>query len=294
MNPTYEKLRFRLAEISDLRAATSILHWDQQVMMPRAGAPIRAQQVATVSRKAHEIFIADETGRLLDELRGYEDSLDPETDEASLVRVTRRDYEKASRVPSDLRAEMSRASAEGYQVWQEAKANDDFDSYLPVLERNVGLVHKYLECFEPAEERYDTLLDDYERGMRTADVRAIFDILKRELVPLIAELRERDDPSLHDVVNGDFPLEQQREISREVIAMFGFRDDSWRLDPTMHPFASGAGVDDIRLTTHYDPTNLESLMATMHEYGHGLYEHQVARELDRTPLGSGVSLGLHE
>ena len=213
MNPTYEKLKERLAEISDLRAATSILHWDQQVMMPRAGAPVRAQQVATVSRKAHELFIADETGRLLDELRGFEESLDPETDEASLVRVTRRDYEKASRVPSDLRAEMSRASAEGYQVWQQAKANDDFDSYLPVLERNVALVHRYLECFEPAEERYDTLLDDYERGMKTAEVRAIFDILKRELVPLIAELRERDDPTLHDVVNGDFPVERQREIA---------------------------------------------------------------------------------
>jgi carboxypeptidase Taq len=155
-------------------------------------------------------------------------------------------------------------------------------------------VHRYLECFEPAEERYDTLLDDYERGMRTAEVRAIFDILKRELIPLIAELRERDDPSLHDVVNGDFPLELQREIAHEVICMFGFRDNSWRLDPTMHPFASGGGVDDIRLTTNYNPRNLESLMATMHEYGHGLYEHQVARELDRTPLGSGVSLGLHE
>ena len=166
--------------------------------------------------------------------------------------------------------------------------------YLPALERNVELVQRYLECFEPAQERYDTLLDDYERDMKTADVRAIFDVLKQELVPLIAELRSRDDPSLADVVNGDFPVERQREISHEVVNMFGFRNDSWRLDPTVHPFASGGGVDDIRLTTNYNPSSLESLMATMHEYGHGLYEHQVARELDRTPLGSGVSLGLHE
>jgi carboxypeptidase Taq len=294
MNPTFEKLKSRLAEISDLRAATSILYWDQQVMMPRAGAPVRAHQVATVSRKAHELFIDAETGRLLDELRGYEDSLDPESDEASLIRVTRRDYAKASRVPAELRAEISRASAEGYQVWQEAKAKADFDMYLPALERNVDLVHRYLECFEPAEERYDTLLDDYERGMKTAEVRAIFDELKQELVPLIAELAERDDPTLHDVVNGDFPVEQQREISHEVVRLFGFGENAWRLDPTVHPFASGGGVDDIRMTTNYDRTNLESLMATMHEYGHGLYEHQVAPELDRTPLGSGASLGLHE
>jgi carboxypeptidase Taq len=294
MNPTFAKLKSRLAEIQDLRAATAILHWDQQVMMPRAGAPVRAQQVATVSRKAHELFIAEETGRLLDELRGYEESLDPETDEASLIRVTRLDYEKSSRVPSDLRAEISRASAEGYQVWQEAKANADFELFLPALERNVELVHRYLECFEPAEERYDTLLDDYERGMKTAQVRSIFDVLKQELVPLIAEMRERDDPTLAAVVNGDFPVERQRAISHEVIRTFGFRDDTWRLDPTVHPFASGGGVDDIRLTTNYNPADIESLMATMHEYGHGLYEHQVAPELDRTPLGSGVSLGLHE
>jgi carboxypeptidase Taq len=189
---------------------------------------------------------------------------------------------------------MSRASAEGYQVWQEAKATADFELFLPALERNVELVNRYLECFEPAAERYDILLDDYERDMKTADVRAVFEILKRELVPLIAELRERDDPSLAEVVNGDFPVDRQREVSHEVIGMFGYREDTWRLDPTVHPFASGGSVDDIRLTTNYDPENLESLMATMHEYGHGLYEHQVAPELDRTPLGSGVSLGLHE
>ena len=294
MTEILEKLKTRLAEIQDLRAATSILYWDQQVMMPRAGAPVRAHQVATVSRMAHELFIAKETGRMLDELRSLEDSLDPESDDASLIRVTRLDYEKASRVPPELRAEISRAGAEGYQIWQEAKEQADFDLFRPALERNLELVHRYIECFPPVKERYDILLDDYERGMKTQDVRTIFDTLKQELVPMIAELAERDDPSLGDVVSGDFPRAAQEAICHEVIEAFGMRPNSWRLDPTVHPFASGSGVDDIRLTTNYKAEGLEAFFATMHEYGHGLYEHQVPAELDRTPLGSGVSLGLHE
>jgi len=294
MTQTLEKLKTRLAEINDLRAGTSILYWDQQVMMPRAGGPMRAHQVATLSRLAHKLFISDETGRLLEELRSVEDSLDPESDDASLIRVARTDYEKATQVPPELRAEISRASAEGYQVWQDAKARADYAMFRPALERNLELTHRYVECFDPAEERYDILLDDYERGMKTHEVRSIFRTLKAELVPMIAELAERDDSSLGDVVNGGFPVEGQRAICHEVIETFGMRPDSWRLDPTVHPFASGGGVDDIRLTTNYKPNGLEAFFAAMHEYGHGLYEHQVPAELDRTPLGSGVSLGLHE
>jgi carboxypeptidase Taq len=293
-NPTFEQLRTRLAEIEDVRRSLSILYWDQQTMMPPAGAAIRADGLATLSRMAHELFVAPETGRLLDELAAYEDSLDPESDEASLIRVTRVDYEKAVRVPPALRAEMSRAASEGYMVWQKAKPENDFASYLPVLERNVDLRLRYVECFDPRDETYDVLLDDYERGMTTAEVRAVFDELKDELVPLIAAVRETDDDSIDACLRGDFAVEAQERISKEVTNLFGYREGTWRLDPTHHPFASGAGVDDLRITTNYHPGDIESLFATMHEYGHGLYEHQVDAALDRTPLGTGVSLGLHE
>jgi carboxypeptidase Taq len=238
----------------------------------------------------HDLFVADETGRLLEELRGFEEAHDPDSFEASLIRVTRRDYEKAVRVPGELRAEMSRAGSQGVGVWAKAKEESDFASFLPTLERNVELRFQYVDCFEPAEEPYDILLDDYEEGMRTAEVRRIFDELKQELVPLIAASRGREVGA----VDGEFAVEVQEALSREVLELFGHRPGAWRLDPTVHPFASGGGMDDIRVTTHYAPGNLESLFATMHEYGHGLYEHQVAPELDRSPLASGVSLGLHE
>src|SRR5918999_6296839 len=292
MNPTFQQLQIRLAEIADLRKAGQLLSWDQQTMMPPAGADGRAEQLATLGRMAHELFVAPETGRLLDELRPYEESLDPDSDEASLIRVARRDFEKASRVPSDLRAELTRAAAQGYQVWLRAKEASDFGTFLPALERNVELVHRYIECFEPGEETYDVLLDDYERGAKTSEVRAAFAGLKEALIPLIEEIgnEEGDD----DVLEGVYPIEAQRRLSQEVVELFGYREGSWRLDPTVHPFASGGGSSDIRITTHYFERNLESLFATMHEYGHELYEHRVDPALDRSPLGSGVSLGLHE
>ena len=289
-NPTFDRLRTRLAEIHDLRSATALLYWDQQTIMPPAGAATRAEQIATLSRMTHELFVAEDTGRLLEELRGFEESLEPDSFEASLIRVTRRDYEKAVRVPAELRAEMSRAGSQGMQVWAAAKAASDFASFLPALERNLDLRFQYVACFDPADEPYDILLDDYEEGMKTAEVRRIFAELKEELVPLIAASRGREPEELE----AEFDVDAQRALSHEVLDLFGHRPDAWRLDPTLHPFASGGGIDDIRITTHYEPNDLDSLFATMHEYGHGLYEHQVAPELDRTPLASGVSLGLHE
>jgi carboxypeptidase Taq len=291
---TYDRLKQRLAEVSDLRKVSGLLSWDQNTHMPRGGAAVRAEQRATLDRMSHELFVADETGRLLDELRGYEESLDPESLEASLIRVTRSDYEKLRRVSPELRSELTRAGSQALAVWVEARAKSDFESFRPYLERNLELKRRYIECFDPADETYDVLLDDYERGMKTAEVRAIFDRLKEELVPLIRRIGERDDAALEGVVRGNFPVERQRAFCHEVIGLFGMRPDTWRLDPTAHPFASSAGVNDIRLTTRYHDDDLAGVFGTMHEYGHGLYEHSVDPALERSPLGSGVSLGLHE
>jgi carboxypeptidase Taq len=288
-----EELKIRLGQVTDLRRVQRLLAWDMQVMLPPAGAATRAEQQATIDRTAHELFTSPETGRLLDEVRSYEDSLDPDSDDASLIRVAREDYEKAVRVPVDLRSEMVRAATEGFQAWREAKPANDFGAFRPYLERHMELRQRYVECFPPADEPYDILLDDYERGMKAAEVRAVFDRLKDELIPLISEASQAygaDD----GVLRRSFPTDAQVALSAEVVELFGHRENAWRIDPTLHPFASGGGIDDIRITTKYEPVGLESLFATMHEYGHGLYEHQVAPELERTPLGSGVSLGLHE
>jgi carboxypeptidase Taq len=294
VNKAYDRLKERLAEVTDLTRVARLLFWDQQTMMPPGGTGSRAHQLATVRRTIHELFTAEETGRLLDELRGFEESLDRDSDEASLIRVVRGDYEKARRVPSALKAELAHAASEGLRAWAEAKGTSDFERFLPALERNIDLTRRYIDCFDSGQDPYDILLDDYERGMKTEQVRAIFDRLKTEQIPLIAEIVGRNGDQPHWVAEGAFSVEGQRAFSREVIEAFGFRPRTWRLDPTAHPFASSGGVDDIRLTTYYHDHNLDSLFASMHEYGHGLYEHGIDPALERTPLSTDLSYGLHE
>jgi carboxypeptidase Taq len=293
MADALEQLKERLGEVNDLGKVMRLLSWDQQTMMPLAGTAHRADHMATLQRLAHEVFTDPAVGKLLEELQPLEESLDPDSDDGALIRVTRRDYEKAVNVPASLRAAMTRAAAEARPVWVKAKAESDFPSFLPSLERIVELKLEYVDCVaDGADERYDVLLDDYEPQTTTADVRGLFDELKPPLVELIAELRERDvdDSFLH----GDFPPDRQRVLAHELIDLFGHRPDSWRIDPTVHPFASGPGRDDVRITTNYHPDSLESLISTMQEYGPGLYSHQQPQHLERLPTGQACSLGIHE
>ena len=288
--PAYETLRTKLGEVHDVVRSASLLSWDQQVLMPPRGAEVRAQQLGTLGKLAHELFTSDEIGNLLEELRPYEESLDRESVEASLIRVARRDFEKAVRVPPDLSAEIMRVGAQSFNVWVEARAKSDYESFRPSLERLVELKHRYVECHPPGDELYDTLLDDYEPGMKAAEVRAIFDRLKEVLIPLV----ESAAPAATPPVKGTFPAAIQRRLSLEIVRRFGFDDTAWRLDEAPHPFAQGLATQDIRITTREPEDSLDGLFATMHECGHGLYEHQVGAELERSPLCHGVSLGLHE
>ena len=292
-NPRFEQLKDRLAEVDDLRNAASLLFWDQRVMMPPGGSAGRADAIATTSRIAQERFVASDIGELLEELRDFEESSDYDSFEASLIRVTRRDYEKATRVSPELVGEMRHASAVALSAWGPAKEKSDFELLRPHLETNLELRHRYVECFDKTDETYDVLLDDYEPNMKTAEVREIFDGLKEQLVPLIREIADAgdvDDSFLH----GEFDVGAQRRFGLEIARRFGYTDEEWRLDQTPHPFMSSPGHGDIRLTTNYRSDDLSSIFATMHEFGHGVYEWGVDSSLARTPLGTGVSLGLHE
>ena len=262
-------------------------------MMPPRGMAGRAEQLATLRRIAHDRFTDPQVGRLLDQLAGFEEQHEHDSFEASLIRVTRRDWEKACRVPSELHADMSRASTLGYQVWVKAREANDFASFLPVLRRNLDLSRRYVECFDGSyDEPYDALLDDYEPDMKAALVRETFDYLKEHQAPLVREVAAKGP--IPQPPARTFSLDAQKAFELDVLRRFGFDDQAWRLDPTVHPFASGGGSQDIRITTRYFEQNLDGLFATMHEFGHGLYEHQVDRTLERTPLGHGTSLGLHE
>lgn len=290
-----QELRERLAEIHDLGRARALLAWDERTMMPPRGAEIRAEQLGTLARVRHERLASDELGRLLERLRPEAEALPYDSEEASLVRVASRDWEKARRVPAELRAELTRAASLAEHAWVEARRRSDFASFLPYLERNFELRRRYAGCFDDAEHPYDPLLDDFEPEVTTAEVSEVLGELRDGIRPLVAAIAERADAVDDSCLHGDFPIPAQRKLVRELVAELPLEPDAWRLDDTVHPFASAISPTDIRLTTRYDESYIgASVWSAIHEAGHGMYENGIDRGLARTPLCRPVSLGFHE
>jgi carboxypeptidase Taq len=287
----FAELLRRLGAASDIYRAQALLGWDEETKMPPEGAMARAEAKGTLARVAHELTTAPELGELLEELRGLEAEHDRESFEASVIRVTRREYEKNRRVPAELRAELTRAGSIGYQAWLRAREACDYEVFRPQLDRLLELTRQYVACHEPYDDPYDPLLDDHEPGMKTTEVEVVFDRLRDGLVEMVAGLGEPVDDSC---LVGDYPVDRQRAFSLEMLAAWGMDDRAWRLDDTVHPFATAMSHNDIRLTTRLFPDNISGILSCLHEFGHGLYERQVDPRYFRTPLGTGASSAFHE
>jgi carboxypeptidase Taq len=293
--PELAALRERLAELSDLRGIGGLLFWDQQTMMPPLGAATRAEHAGTLARVIHARETDPAVGALLDVLEPWADGEDPDSRDVRLIRWTRRDFEKSVRVPPDLAVEMSRASALGQQAWQEARAADDFGRFRDALATQIELRHRYVDCFNHHAHPYDVLLDDYEPGLTTAELAPLLAELRDALVPLVAAAGDPDQARNDGALHGDFPVDAQRIALLDVLDAVGYDPDSWRLDPTLHPFATSLGRGDVRVTTKYDERDFGvALYSVLHEFGHGLYEASVDPALARTSLEEPVSLGIHE
>jgi carboxypeptidase Taq len=285
------ELKERLGEIVDLRRAANVLYWDQLVMMPDAGNAARASQLATLECLVHRRLLDDRIGELLEGLEPYAESLPHDADDACLIRVTRRDWDKARRVPPELTGELTKTGAESYQAWVKAREDSDFGAFRPWLERMLELRLRVVECFAPYDDPYDVLLDDYEEGLRADEVRRVFAALEPELVALLADNATDEEDGF---MCGSYPVDAQHALSLEILASIGATPDEFRLDRTVHPFEITFGLNDIRLTTRYAEEDLMSLFTALHEGGHGLYEWGVSPALDRTLLASGCSAALHE
>jgi carboxypeptidase Taq len=279
-------LRARMAELADLAAVQMLAEWDQLVMMPDEGASARAQLLGTLARLSHERATAPELGGLLDVLD--DELLDGL--ERDIARIARRDYERATRVPSELAVERARASADGQESWRKARAQDDFAAFAPALERNVRLAREYGQCLaEDGRSTYDALLQDYDYGLSSDELRRLFGELARALPPLVAEARVHSPPSELAV-----PVSAQEAAVEGTLARLGVDSDSWRVDVSAHPFTAWIGLRDTRVTTRYSEGGVESLLSSLHEYGHALYERQVDPALQGTNLGHGTSMSIHE
>ncbi len=289
------QLKERLTEIYNLGQAGALLGWDQQVNMPPGGAMHRAAQLSTISKLTHEMFTADETARLLAAAEAEGQGLDYDGDDASLLRRTRHDFDLATKIPTDLVAELTHTSSLAQQEWAKARAEDDFAAFQPWLEKIVDLNARIAEALGYDDHIYDALLDQYEPGMKTAQIAAIFQQLKDEQIPLVRAIAEQLDAVDNSVLKRDYDESKQETFGIAVASAIGYDFERGRLDRAVHPFTSGFGSNDVRITTRYEQNWLPAgLFATMHEAGHAMYEQGSGQSLVGTPLEGGTSLGIHE
>ena len=294
MEERLDELKRLLGQVQDLKAAADVLEWDQETYMPNGAANARAHQVGTLRKLAHTYFTTDEIGVLLEALASEVQDLDPISTEASLIRVTRRDYERALKLPVALVAEIAEAVARGKQAWREARATNTYAVFAPHLERLIDLNIRKAEAVGYEDHIYDALLDEFEEGMKTATVAAVFADLRTQLVPIVQAIAEREPPE-SSFLHGTFDRQVQWDFGMAVLKDFGYDFNRGRQDISTHPFTTSFSITDVRLTTRIDEQFLPSgLSGTLHECGHGLYEQGIALDLDRTPLADGTSLGMHE
>jgi len=287
-------LKQRLQEIDDLRGAGSVLGWDQATYMPPGGAESRGRQLALLSRLAHERLTDPGIGRLLDSLEPWAEAQGTDSDAAALVRVTKRDYDRATRVPAAFIQRLSEHAAATYHVWERARPDNDFAAVRPLLETTVELSRELAGYHPPSAHPYDALIDLAEDGMTVAAVRALFTELRAGLVPLIEAIRARPEAD-DSCLNGKFPESVQQVFAEKVIRAFGYDYTRGRQDKTAHPFMTKLGRGDVRITTRYrDDCLSDGLFSTLHEAGHAMYEQGIDDALDGTPLFSGTTAGVHE
>lgn len=292
-HPKLVELKTLLAEINDIESAASLLYWDQATYMPPGGAAARGRQMATLRQLAHSKFIAPEIGQLLEDLRPYEDQ-PYDSDEASLIRITRHDYQRAVKIPAAFTAKFSQHSAECYEVWAKARAANDFASVAPYLEKTLELSRELANFFPGYEHIADPLIEEADYGMTASSIRSLFAQLRSQLVPIVEAIASQpvaDASCLHQ----HFPEAEQIAFSLKVIEQLGYDFQRGRQDKTLHPFMTKFSTGDVRITTRVRENDLnEGLFSTIHETGHALYEQGIERGYEATPLAGGTSAGVHE
>lgn len=292
-HPKLQELRTRLSEINDIESAASLLYWDQATYMPPGGAVARGRQLATLRQIAHTKFTDAAIGQLLEDLSSYE-TISADSDEASLIRVTRRDYERAVKIPADFTARFSQHSTETYEVWAKARSANDFAAVQPYLEKTLDLSRELANFFPGYEHIADPLIAEADYGMKATSVRSLFAELRQQLVPIVEAICAQpvtDASCLHQ----HFPEAEQIAFSLKVIEKLGYDFQRGRQDKTLHPFMTKFSTGDVRITTRIRENDLnEGLFSTIHETGHALYEQGVNRAFEATPLAGGTSSGVHE
>lgn len=295
MSDKLNRLKALLAEAVALNQAIGLLNWDRETVMPDGSGQARGKQLAVLAKVQHEAATSDEVGRLLEELSSEAADLDPDSDDARLIKVARRDYDQYSRVPGSLVQEMQEATAEAIGAWHHAKQEKNYKTFVPALKRNAELTHQLADAFGYQERPYDAFVNLFEPGMNTTQIETIFSELKETILPLLREIVQRQDAVDDSFLFKQYDTQKQLDFSYSIAQRYGFDTNRGRLNQSAHPFCQSMSRDDVRITTRVIPDFLNAcLFAVLHETGHGLYEQGVSPDLAFTPLSSGTSAGVHE
>jgi carboxypeptidase Taq len=291
----YAELIRRYKECNLLGSCAGVLGWDERTYMPRQGSSHRAEQMALLARLTHEMLVAPEIGALLAELQSSPPAGPLDSVASANIREIRRSYDRAVKMPKELVEELARTTTRAQQVWQEARQADDFKQFQPWLEKIVHLKRQEAQAVGYKEAPYDALLDEYEPSATASAITKVFAALREDLVPLVGAILASGKKPRKDVLEGDYPLDRQQIFGQAAAAAIGFDFDSGRLDVTTHPFCSGMGPGDCRITTRYNPHRFnDAFFGILHEAGHGIYEQGLDPQHFGTPCGSAASLGIHE
>ncbi|MCH2596503.1 MAG: carboxypeptidase M32 [Pirellulales bacterium] len=292
---TYKQLCSASCEAVMLDRIQSLLEWDEQTYMPPAGGEYRSEQAAYLAGLVHQKRTAPQIGEWIQNLADSDLAEDTHSEPATVIRCLRRDYEKKTRLPQSLVEELARTSVRGQQVWTEARSKNDFASFRPTLEKMVGLKRQEAAALGFDNSPYDPLLDDYEPDESTANVTRVLQKLREALVPLVASIAESSQRPDISILARNYPQDLQKQFGIEVATAIGFDFNAGRLDVAVHPFCTGLGPGDVRITTRYDQHAFnDAFFGILHEAGHGIYDQGLPRQQYGLPTGEDVSLGIHE
>ncbi|MCW8129633.1 MAG: carboxypeptidase M32, partial [Planctomycetota bacterium] len=291
----YDELVKLRKEAALFGSVASLLGWDHQTYMPPKGSAHRAAQMALMAGMSHQMSTNPRIGELLGVLEASDLAKDAEGPAAVNIRNIRREYDRETKLPRRLVEELSQTSAQAYDVWVEARKKSEFAAFRPMLEKIVKLVREQADCYGWKACRYDALLEGYEPGATTAEIQSVFGPLQAELSELVGKITHSGKRPPQKVLNSDYPTDAQEDFCRETAEAIGFDFQAGRLDVTTHPFCSGIGPGDTRLTTRYNSKSFaDAFFGTLHEAGHGIYDQGLDAQHYGTPMGEAASLGIHE
>lgn len=292
---TYEALCQHVRQTALLESVDHLLGWDERTLMPAAAGDHRADQMTLLAGMIHQQNTDPQLGEWLGALSESPLADDVHSDAGTVIRQVKRQFEKLTKLPQSLVEQLARTAIKGQQVWEKARAEDDFASFAPILQEMVHLKRKQADAIGFSECRYDALLDDFEPLEKTSNVRRVLAALRDDLVPLIRQIADSGRAPDVQLLKRHYPADAQKLFGIQSARQIGFSFDRGRLDETAHPFCSGVGPNDTRITTRYDAQFFPSAyFGILHEAGHGIYDQGLRSEWYGLPPGQDVSLGIHE